>query len=419
MKAHLFIIFCALFSTYSVAAENTDLPERVKKIDQISTTKMLEMPTVVNFKYNAQGLLICQKSCNDYGFNAPSWNSDHERYDFSYDEQGNNIEKIYSTSCAGYENEYRECWKYHSKVVNSYNNLNQLLTTTKYDWLEGTESWLLKEKTDFAYLANDSISEIEQTWDASGNKYIPVRKKEQGWNQDRTKQTTSFFLWENNLWVKDSEDTSYFDQEEKIIKLERKGCTDGVLYSIIEYLYDDNNLLVEKKEKSDYSGSLSYKTEYIYSEGKLIREVQYYLIDDAWRNNKKIEYSYDADGDITYKSRYEWTLDVPWCGTGIEPDTVFEYAWVSEVHEEYKYTWFNIGVEATEIASSLSVAVNNGCVLVKGLTEPCLVTLYTISGMQLASAQSEDEVSFTLPQKGIYLIEINSRQRREILKFFY
>ena len=413
MKARLLIIFCALFSVYSVAADSSPRAS-VKIIDQIWTTRTQEAPTVVQFRYNKQGLVICQKSHGEW--TDTPWDG-HDRYDMSYDEQGNNVEKIYSVSCSGHKNGHIECWKYHSKFVNSYDNLNQLLTTTKYSWVESSGSWQLNSKIDFAYLDSDIVSEIEQTWDASTDKYTPVRKMEQGWNQDRTKQTTSYFLWKNNSWVKDSEDTTYFDQEEKIIKLERKGCTNGVLYSIIDYLYDDNNLLVEKTERSDYLGSLSRKTEYTYSAEKLVREVQCYLIDDVWCNDTKIEYRYDADGDILYKERSEWDFDRISCD--IEPCENSEYTWIFEVDEEYKYARFNIYTEQAGAASSPSVVVYNGYAIVQGLTEPCMVALYTISGMRLASVQSEDEASFALPQRGIYLIEINSGQGGETLKVLY
>lgn len=83
----------------------------------------------------------------------------------------------------------------------------------------------------------------------------------------------------------------------------------------------------------------------------------------------------------------------------------------ADVWKEFKIETILAGIETVE-AAAVGVAVEDGVLTLKNLPASSSVQLFNVQGQLLESAVATGEAHFTLPQQGVYLVNINGKSQK-------
>ena len=173
--------------------------------------------------------------------------------------------------------------KYKPTEENYYDNNNQLLGKTKYQYVD---TLINQENT---YNSNGKlIRKIKYQYDKNNN----AIKEE---TTDSTGNQSKLFLYE-------------YDQNKNL--LETKSYSEGKLLSSVKFIYDKKGRKIEFYRKNHFYNNEEEKETYKYDEkGNLLQQ-------DNYTNNSllsSIFYSYDENNNLINEKRTCFEIGVAWC----------------------------------------------------------------------------------------------------------
>ena len=231
---------------------------------------------------NGEEKVICKASLNSNG-------SLNDKYEYTYDNDGNMLTKVYSKyinnewvklkEYAYYNNEEKTMYSLELKTDGSLN--------FKYEYVRDDEGNTITEKFSkyvnnawlkmrvFKYFGNISRVVYDLTIDSNYN-YKSL--EEYTYDNDGNYLTGKLSKYIKNTWVK-LEEYIYFDNVE---------------HPIYELYLDDNNLF-------------DYKFEYEYNlKGDVTTKIYSEYKNEDWVNNHKTVYTYDDSGNKLTEKQYEY-----------------------------------------------------------------------------------------------------------------
>lgn len=230
---------------------------------------------------------------------------------------------------------------FSAKTVYEYDDKGRLTRETMCNWKEG--SWHNSQRTEYRYDKNEKLRSLERlvwepygweryykdewTYDDHGN---PVR-----WNRaksyrgeytsgSRTKYENTYDNYGNLTNVIECQYDDYDRKWVNIKKIENTYNGSNLLTCTVQYCWEDDQWQPEKKHEYTYdaNGNLtiddssgwrgywsnSLRCENTYDDnGHLLSHSEFY--GGGWDFQTKTEYTYDAEGNIADKTYFQWDFD--------------------------------------------------------------------------------------------------------------
>ncbi len=203
--------------------------------------------TKMEFTYNVNGTI---RSQIDYLWENGHWGDYDSKYEYSYDETGNQIEELFSQRVAGN-------WVKVSREITTYVD-NQEVSSIDYDWIEN--KWIETSKHTFTYNeAGEWLTSI--SYSKEGTAWVGKSRYVRLFDFSGRLISRTVYDWSGDTWV------------------------DG--YSKLEVSYAD--------------------------EGRLITVIEYNSQNSVWVESIKNVYHHDENGNETIFALFKWVNGV-WIG---------------------------------------------------------------------------------------------------------
>ncbi|KXX68187.1 T9SS type A sorting domain-containing protein [Flammeovirga sp. SJP92] len=258
--------------------------------------------------------------------------------------------------------------KRNKEVVNYDNNGNQILYG-RYKWNESQQDWIGLQKSTSVYNdQNQVLSRIYFSWSSEKKKFIPTNKNtynytnekqtlvenevydqiDESWNKnykyiyafDENGYNTKIEYYvgnNNNEWKLVSTDTSTYDEKGRLISKIDFREDEGYQFNI-SYDYTDDNMTKEIIQEWDQDLEKWVNQQQYYYTTIVKDNASTWMMSDwnnekeQWEFNRRIDLTYDNDGNETSKKTYTGAID-NWEKNGYTTYEYDEYGSVTKKQE--------------------------------------------------------------------------------------